>query len=243
MPRTVNEEDFNIKRNQILDSALKYIYTIGYDQMSIQNILNDLNISKGAFYHYFGSKEDLLIGIINRLGDSIYEQINPIVEDENLCAVEKLNNYFRKAGVLKMENIEILLPLMKVWYQDENMLVREKLTETSCRIIAPILTVIIRQGINEGAFANDYPDMIGEVIYRVFIDMGNSVADQMMIADADQFDVKKFTEHMQVYTRVVEKILGAQTGSLQIIPPDVMQKWLDIFLHSRKPAVKAEIPA
>jgi AcrR family transcriptional regulator len=244
MPRTVNEEDFNIKRNQILDSALKFIYSIGYEQMSIQNIIDDLGISKGAFYHYFTSKEDLLVGIIDRLADDIFEQINPIVVDGSLTGLEKMNRYFNKASFLKLEHVDVLLPLMKVWYQDENLMVREKLTETSCRIIAPILTRIIQQGIRDGDFKNNYTDIIGEVIYRIFIDMGNSVADQMLVKDVRDYNDDVFNEKIRVYTRVIENILGAEQGALHIIPEEAMERWKVIFLGSiRADLQKVQAPA
>ena len=44
------------KRNEILDSARRLVYSKGYEQMTIQDILGELQISKGAFYHYFDSK-------------------------------------------------------------------------------------------------------------------------------------------------------------------------------------------
>ena len=53
MPRVVKEEDYAARRNEILDVARQLVYTKGYEQMSIQDILDALKISKGAFYHYF----------------------------------------------------------------------------------------------------------------------------------------------------------------------------------------------
>ncbi len=47
-------------RNEILDVAQRLIYTRGYEQMTIQDILDDLGISKGAFHHYSGSRQALL---------------------------------------------------------------------------------------------------------------------------------------------------------------------------------------
>ena len=54
MVRTIKEP--SERRNDILDAARRLIYTKGYEQMTIQDILDELGISKGAFYHYFDSK-------------------------------------------------------------------------------------------------------------------------------------------------------------------------------------------
>ncbi len=54
MARIVKE--YSVRRNEILDAARQLVYTKGYEQMTIQDILDYLQISKGAFYHYFDSK-------------------------------------------------------------------------------------------------------------------------------------------------------------------------------------------
>jgi AcrR family transcriptional regulator len=56
MARTVNEQEYAEKRGQILDAAQRLVYTKGYERMTIGDILADLQISSGAFYHYFDSK-------------------------------------------------------------------------------------------------------------------------------------------------------------------------------------------
>lgn len=53
MARVVKEQEYSQKRNDILDAAVRLIYTKGYERMTIQDIQADLKISSGAFYHYF----------------------------------------------------------------------------------------------------------------------------------------------------------------------------------------------
>ena len=49
MARTVNEGEYNAKRGEILDVALRLVYSKGYQEMSIQDILDGLGISRGPF--------------------------------------------------------------------------------------------------------------------------------------------------------------------------------------------------
>jgi AcrR family transcriptional regulator len=60
MARIVKEEEYLARRNEILDASLRLVYSKGYDKMTIQDILDQLHISKGAFYHYFDSKVAVL---------------------------------------------------------------------------------------------------------------------------------------------------------------------------------------
>lgn len=56
MARVVNQDAYRARKNEILDVAQQLVMvTKGFDEMSIQDILDELGISKGAFYHYFDS--------------------------------------------------------------------------------------------------------------------------------------------------------------------------------------------
>lgn len=68
MARTVNEQEYASKRNDILNTARQLIFTKGYEQMTIQDMLNELKISSGAFYHHFDSKPAVLKGIDMQVG-------------------------------------------------------------------------------------------------------------------------------------------------------------------------------
>ena len=89
MPRIVKEEDYAARRKEILAVARQLVYTKGYDQMSIQDILDVLKISKGAFYHYFDSKQALLDGLIEQILAESDEVLRPIVESTELSADRK----------------------------------------------------------------------------------------------------------------------------------------------------------
>ena len=74
MARTVKEPD--IRRNEILDVAQQFFYTKGYEQTSVQDIIDQVGIAKGTFYHYFGSKVELLDELIERMTDQVLSLIH-----------------------------------------------------------------------------------------------------------------------------------------------------------------------
>ena len=54
---------------KILDVASRLFLEKGYEHTSIQDIINNLGgLSKGAIYHHFKSKEDILIAVTDRTG-------------------------------------------------------------------------------------------------------------------------------------------------------------------------------
>ena len=56
--------------NLILDVAFRLFMEKGYEHTSIQNIIDNLGgLTKGAIYHHFKSKEDILVALTNRMAE------------------------------------------------------------------------------------------------------------------------------------------------------------------------------
>src|SRR4030067_3008163 len=101
MARIVNEEAYAARRNEILEAAQRFVYSKGYEQLTIQDILDELQISKGAFYHYFDSKHAMLAAMIERMQDEVEQLLVPIVQDTRMPALEKLARFFVTAAQWK----------------------------------------------------------------------------------------------------------------------------------------------
>jgi AcrR family transcriptional regulator len=231
MPRTLNEEKYIERRNEILDAALKLVYTKGYEHMTIQDILDALQISKGAFYHYFASKADVLEAMVERM---IVEQVTPllrpIVDDPDLPALEKFHRFYQVAGRWKISQKTFMLELLQVWMGDENAIVRQKLMTSSIKSVAPMLTEIVRQGVEEGVFTSPYPDQVSNVIIYIMEGLSEkltellvSVKIQHTEGDVDG-EINLFIGAMN---DAIERVLGAPKGSLKLIDPQLMKVWFE----------------
>ena len=94
MARHVKPDEYAARRREILDAALRLMHDKGYERMTIQDVLTELQMSKGALYHYFDSKQALLEGIVESMGESGSAALGAVVDDPDLGAVEKLHAYF-----------------------------------------------------------------------------------------------------------------------------------------------------
>src|SRR5215470_3721570 len=115
-----------VRRNEILDAAERLVTTKGYEQMAIQDILDELQISKGAFYHYFDSKQALLSAIIERMQAGMAQPLLSLVHDPARGALDKLQHLFAMLFRWKTTQKGFFLPLLRAWYSDENAIVRQK---------------------------------------------------------------------------------------------------------------------
>jgi len=227
MARTLKEEEHSAKRNEILDAALRLIYSKGYEKMTIQDILEQLQISKGAFYHYFDSKIDVLEAVIERMAaDQVEPLFLAIVQDPNIPAMEKLHRYFEMSTRWKTSKRAFVTELVKIWYSDENALARQKMLTSTIERMGPFFTEIIKQGVREEVFTTPYPEVAAQVMVNLIYDLAYD-SGQLFIAD----DVKE-SENMRrietiyaAYSDVLERILGAPQGSIQLMTTEALEVW------------------
>jgi len=85
LPRNKNPEETIQK---ILDASLKLFCEKGYEQTTILDIVAEMEASRGAFYHHFKSKEEVLHALLESKSD-MEEQVK-VYHDPNLSGLEKI---------------------------------------------------------------------------------------------------------------------------------------------------------
>lgn len=81
----------------ILDVATHLFVEKGYDATSLQDIINETNLSKGAIYHHFSSKEEIFEAIFHRIGEENTNALAKVRDDKSLNGLEKLRAIFKAA--------------------------------------------------------------------------------------------------------------------------------------------------
>ena len=66
MPRTTDSDGTPVPQ-RLLAAATRLFAEQGYDRTSVQEIVEAAGVTKGALYHYFGSKDDLLHEVYARV--------------------------------------------------------------------------------------------------------------------------------------------------------------------------------
>jgi AcrR family transcriptional regulator len=227
MARTINEQEYAVKRNEIIEVAQRLVYTKGYEQMAIQDILDELQISKGAFYHYFDSKQALLQALIERMQQEAEQLLNPIAQDPHLPALEKLQRFFDTAARWKTARKSYILALLRVWYADDNAIVRQKVQATMIKHATPLLTGIIHQGVREGVLTTAFPDQVGAIVLYLLQGLGDAFVELLLPGEPDRdqsFDIERT---VAAYTDALERVLGAPTASLQLMDAETLEEWVN----------------
>ncbi len=215
-----------VRRNEILDVAQRLISTKGYEQMTIQDIVDELQIAKGTVYHYFDSKPALLFALIQRLGDQAEQQlILHIVHDPTLSALDKLQRFFTALDQEKRMHRGFVLEFLRIWYADENAMVRYKLYEARIKRFVPILSEIVDQGHREGVLQTPYPDQAARIVLSLLEDMGYAIAEILLAQERSPDDLPRMQRVALACADALERVLGAPTGCVQGNWHEVLERW------------------
>lgn len=223
MTRIVKAPD--VRFNEILDAAQRLFYTQGYERTSIQQIIDEVGIAKGTFYHYYQSKIDLLDALFQRMFDGILQVLSPMVADEKVSSLEKFERFFAQVGAWKFENKAFITDLMETYYGDENALFREKLNKTSIRMTAPLFAQIIRQGIQEGVFTAEDPDVLAEIVIGIWQQLPDAFARLVLDGVMYEDTLAALQKKVDAYQAATDRVLGAQPGTVQLFDMQAVRAW------------------
>lgn len=148
--------------NLILDVAFRLFMEKGYERTSIQDIINNLGgLSKGAIYHHFKSKEDILVAVTDRMTAESNQMLATIRDRTDLTGKEKLKTIFKESICRPVQDeIFTVAPDLSNNPRLIFSIFRETVDEVAPNYILPI----IEQGIADGSIQTDYPEELAELI-------------------------------------------------------------------------------
>ena len=70
-------------RTRILEAAVKVFATKGYHDAKVDDIVSEAQTSKGAFYFYFPSKQEIFIALSDTFADLLESKVNEAMQSES----------------------------------------------------------------------------------------------------------------------------------------------------------------
>lgn len=83
-------KEYEERRKEILETAERLFLTKGYTKTTVNDILKEIGIAKGTFYHYFKSKEEVMDEIIMRIIKEDVTKAKRIVSNPDIPVLDKL---------------------------------------------------------------------------------------------------------------------------------------------------------
>lgn len=148
------------RKKEIMDTAAQFFMTKGYEETSVNMIVEHLNIAKGTFYYYFKSKEEILGAILEEYLEQFAQQIRLIILSKEMNAYEKLQFVLKSILSSNQEPKHLTQHIEDNKSGKLHAMMDEKFYEK----FKPVMVSILKQGIEEGIFNISYPEELTEIL-------------------------------------------------------------------------------
>ncbi len=185
------------RKKELLKIAYDMFLAQGYENTSVDEIIERAQIAKGTYYYHFQSKEQMLEEVIDMMIDSEAKMAEQIITMD-IPVPQKI-----VMMITSMKPTEAEQPIKNALFQPENVLMHHKVRKKLITIITPLLSEVIKDGVNEGIFECD------NITERVKM---------LLIISDGTFNEGSFSERdISVFIDMTEKLLGAENGTMSFI--------------------------
>lgn len=197
--RIVKEHD--ARKNEIIETAAALFASKGYDNCSVNDILNAVGIAKGTFYYYFKSKEDVLDAAVALVSDQVLEKVQKVANQKELPPVDRMIQVLLATRVTNPTE-EVLIQEM---HKTRNTLLHQKNLVSILTMLTPILTAIVEEGNAKEIFHCAYPEQSVQILLSASLTLFDDG-----IFHVEQIHMAKLFEAL---ISAMEKVLGVTDGT------------------------------
>lgn len=144
---------------KILDAALKLFLEKGYEETTVLDIVDGMGgLTRGAFYHHFKSKEEVL----DALGDKLFYDENPFEKAKQQKGLNGLER-FKYLLTLSFEDSDRRKISAKAIYALEIPAFLKKHITDNREVVTPLYEELIREGMLDGSIKTEHPKLLAEL--------------------------------------------------------------------------------
>jgi AcrR family transcriptional regulator len=207
--------DFDRTRSLLIDAAAQLFASQGYDRTAIEAIIRQASVSKGAFYHHFASKEEILDAVTERMVAEAIDAIQPAVSESAIDALARLNRFFGASRAWSLSHLVLLREMLVVLYRDENAPMRRKIEARSAAVLVPMLADILDQGVEERVFDPLNADETALLILQMAWMMRETHVRQLVEHGDSPETLASMQRRVDNFIQMIERMLGAPKGSIE----------------------------
>lgn len=215
MPRIVKHPD--VRRAELLDRAAGLFLRRGYDNVSLNDLIADAGVSKGAFYHWFPSKDALIAALAERSARAAFTGIEDAVAACDGDALARLNAVLRAGfDVNTQTGGPEQLAAMAALLRPDNAHLYRRILAVEEALFLPLVTRLIAEGVTDGVFDTFDPAGVADMIYGLASRTNSTILD---VSRADNEAAREraidcLTTRFRLHGLAADRILGLPDGSV-----------------------------
>lgn len=211
------------RREAILATAERLFYAKGYENTSVQDIIDEMGFSKGGFYHHFESKLALLEAICEARTSEMCERIKACVAGAEGAATGKLNALLGGMPIWRNDNAGFVTLMIRIAYRESGAVIREKMQECQVQHMQETMEAVLTEGLRTKEFFVSNTSGTAKLLLRLVMQMTDEIA--LVLADGENEErmQEEVLARLSVYREAIERILIAPYGSVVLMEPREVQ--------------------
>ncbi len=208
----------DLKKQEILHTAEQLFCKKGYEETSVQDILDILRTSKGSFYHHFVSKESLLENMCDERADAAAEQTASVIREDN-TPIQALNLVLSGMMPLDERLLSFLMMLLPVFGLPEGKSVQNAYRASLSRAFTDLLKKQLQRGNKDGTFCCTETDITAEICLGLANDVWCRISELIIESERNRTaaDPSGLLAILTPYRAALERILSAPYGSIRLM--------------------------
>ena len=190
------------RKSELIDAAQKLFVEKGYAKTTVTDILNVHGLSKGVFYYYFKSKEEVMDAIIQRMVDDMVDHAKRVVEDPGMTPPQKIFAILMGKGQSE-EMIKDKENMTRQFHEVQNAEMHQKCLVLSIRRLAPVIAEVFKED-GQTVFSTEY--LLESV--TLFLTAGQMIFDEGLF----QWGEEERARYVAAFLEMMEKTLGVPAG-------------------------------
>ncbi len=229
MVRTRDPVAHATSRAAFVDAAQGLLRANGWDAISMEEVLQVSGASKGALYHYFRSKQSLLVAVVDQMADQLVEQLESSLEGSGGDTAARLTRLFAGLGRWKVERLDVLIGVIRSWQSDANAPARERLRLVMAARVGPLVARCLQRVPTEEPGVEMIE--LGRVTVTIVQALNDRLADLMLAGSDAGRSRDDALLAVRTTTRAVERVLGLEAGTMML----VTDEQFDLVFPGRAP--------
>ncbi len=207
-------KDGEVRKQELWDAALDLFAAKGYDSTSINDIIDKVGVTKGAFYYYFKSKEQVLDEIVEKFNEYDARIFREVLA-RPLGAVAKLAEMHARGLQFIKDNPELASKSWRAIMSVGNTKIKHKHGESTHRLFVPIFSELVGQGTKEGIFDVPVPEETVVLMLNMYISLCYRMTKHCAEEKSPGRD-QDINKYLVFYRDALEKLLGLPRDSLAL---------------------------
>lgn len=196
----------NLKIRQIIDVAQCLFGQHGFEKVSMNEIADELSISKAALYYYFPDKENLCKAVLEKEKEQFIREVSELVDsikepEKMLCEYSIVRiSYFKRflnLSRLRQETYSTLRPV----FREVLMIFKEKEKE--------LIIKILEKGLSEKIFFIDDMEQTASLFLDILKGLGVSIINTKMTMTIEQEEYDLLVRKTALFTKIFIRGLKA----------------------------------